>query len=385
MTVWNKSLNFAIESTIRRYVGICRQSHSKGNKTEAFNTDMFSTLKIERFRGIKYARIDNLRKINLFFGKNNCGKSSLLDAVFLIAGLSNPKLPLNVNILRNYRKLDKSDMLLDFYALDASQPISIIAWNDEKRELDISLVESSETKVDLLSDENKIASTDTDNRYGLALKGYINGISCESAIVLSKKSETELEQQINLDRNYKEVLSCRYLTPKYDFYTSIAGLVHVIKNKDEQFILDALRLIEPNLKDMVLSQDEVLVDIGYDKRIPINMMGDGARKVLSMLTTLYECRNGIVLIDEISNGFHYSVMRELWRVIIDAANRNHVQVYATTHDIDSIKGLRDAALLTDENTVACFKLQKTHESELRAYHYSLESVDYSLNQEIEIR
>ena len=92
---------------------------------------MFSTLKIERFRGIKYARIDNLRKINLFFGKNNCGKSSLLDAVFLIAGLSNPKLPLNVNILRNYRKLDKSDMLLDFYALDASQPISIIAWNDE--------------------------------------------------------------------------------------------------------------------------------------------------------------------------------------------------------------------------------------------------------------
>lgn len=87
------------------------------------------------------------------------------------------------------------------------------------------------------------------------------------------------------------------------------------------------------------------MDIGLDKRIPINMMGDGARKILSILTTIYECKNGIVLIDELSNGFHYSVMKGVWRAIISVAKKNNVQIFATTHDLDSIKGLRDAASL----------------------------------------
>ena len=31
---------------------------------------MFNKIKIERFRGIKYASIEGLKQINLFFGKN---------------------------------------------------------------------------------------------------------------------------------------------------------------------------------------------------------------------------------------------------------------------------------------------------------------------------
>lgn len=187
--------------------------------------------------------------------------------------------------------------------------------------------------------------------------------------------------------HYKEKLTCRYLNPKFDFTTSINGLVEVIKNKDEDFIINALRLIEPRIKDFVLSQNEVLVDIGLEKRIPINMMGDGARKILSILTSIYECKNGMVLIDELSNGFHYSVMKGLWRSIISVAQKNNVQIFATTHDLDSIKGLRDAAVSCKEygNSIACFKLQSVKNAELKSYQYSLDSVDYSLTQDIEIR
>lgn len=348
---------------------------------------MFKDVEIQRFRGIKHSRVEGLRRINLFFGKNNCGKSSFLDAVFLISGLSNPKLPLNINLLRNYRRLEALDMALDFYSLDVSHPISIKATNDELRELQISMLETASDKVDLLADDNNIASTDSNARHGLVLHYKTGGETYESSIVLSHSGKNELEQALNLDSRYKEKLTCRYLAPKYDFYTSIEGLVDVIKNKDEQFVVDALRMIEPQLRDFVLSQNEVLVDIGLNQRIPVNMMGDGARKILSILTTLYECKNGIVLIDEISNGFHYSVMKDLWRVVISVAQKNNVQIFATTHDIDSIKGLRDATITNKdtEDAVACFKLQRTVEAELKSYRYSLDSIDYSLNQEIEVR
>lgn len=348
---------------------------------------MFHNIEINRFRGIKYSKIEGLKQINLFFGKNNCGKSSLLDAIFLISGISNPKLPLNVNIIRNYRRLEPSDMKLDFYSLDMSSPIVIKAENDETRELQISVVESSSSKVNLLGEDNNVASTDLDNKYGLVLKYKVDEQAYESSIIMSHSSNNSLEQRIKMPAHYKEKLTCRYLNPKYDFTTSIDGLVDVIKNKDEAFIVNALRLIEPNIKDFVLSQNEVLVDIGLDKRIPINMMGDGARKILSILTSIYECKNGIVLIDELSNGFHYSVMKGVWRAIVSVAKKNNVQIFATTHDLDSIKGLRDAAMSGEEynDSIVCFKLQRTADYELKSYTYSLDSVDYSLTQEIEIR
>ena len=53
---------------------------------------MFEKVIIERFRGIRYACIEDFKQINLFFGKNNCGKSSLLESLFLASGLSNPLL-----------------------------------------------------------------------------------------------------------------------------------------------------------------------------------------------------------------------------------------------------------------------------------------------------
>lgn len=348
---------------------------------------MFHNIEINRLRGIKHSKIEGLKQINLFFGKNNCGKSSLLDAIFLISGISNPKLPLNVNIIRNYRRLEPSDMKLDFYSLDMSSPIVIKAENDETRELQISVVESSSSKVNLLGEDNNVASTDLDNKYGLVLKYKVDEHAYESSIIMSHSSNNSLEQRIKMPAHYKEKLTCRYLNPKFDFTTSIDGLVDVIKNKDEAFIVNALRLIEPNIKDFVLSQNEVLVDIGLDKRIPINMMGDGARKILSILTSIYECKNGIVLIDELSNGFHYSVMKGVWRAIVSVAKKNNVQIFATTHDLDSIKGLRDAAKFGEEydDSIVCFKLQRTADYELKSYTYSLDSVDYSLTQEIEIR
>lgn len=122
---------------------------------------MFKSIEIEHFRGISHAKIDGLKEVNIFFGKNNCGKSSLLDAIFLISGLSNPKLPININLLRNYLRFEPSDLALDFYTLDTSRPIKIKASNDEVRELMISLFESAASRIDLLGNENNISSTDT--------------------------------------------------------------------------------------------------------------------------------------------------------------------------------------------------------------------------------
>ena len=343
---------------------------------------MFKKIEIKRFRGIKDAVIGDFKRVNLFFGRNNCGKSSLLDALFLATGLSNPLLPINVNVMRGYNKTRLKDLELNFYNLDSAQPIHICVENKEKRNIEISLFENNKRDVSFDTNTIDIHSNVIEGEYGLKFNFEINDETFESELRFDLSTTTNT---IDFPKKYVESLRCIYLTPKYDFNTSIQGLENILKNKDEDFIIEGLRFIEPRVKDFIFTEEGIFVDIGIEKRIPINMMGDGVRKIVSLLTVIYDCKDGIVLIDEISNGFHYSVMSNLWNVIIKAAIKNNTQLFITTHDYDSIKGLRDTALNTYDENVATFKLLRTSDDELKALHYSLESVDYSINQEIEIR
>lgn len=340
---------------------------------------MFDKIKIERFRGIKYASIEGFKQINLFFGKNNCGKSSLLESIFLASGLSNPLLPIHVNFMRGYNKSRLHDLKLDFYNLDSTLPIHIRIDNEEKRDLSISLFEQNLNNVSLNADNANIISNRDEEKYGLKFEFQVNDKTFESQL----RFEADVTRV--LPKEYVESLRCTYLSPKYDFNASIQGLKNILQNKDEHFIVEGLQLIEPRVKDFIYTDNEMLVDVGLEKRIPVNMMGDGARKIVSLLTAVYDCKDGALLVDEISNGFHYSVMGNLWKVLIDAAIRNNTQLFITTHDTDSIKGLLDAAIDKYNDLVAAFKLLKTADDELKAYHYSLGSLDYSINQEIEVR
>lgn len=344
---------------------------------------MFTKIEIERFRGIRHASIEGFKQINLFFGKNNCGKSSLLESLFLASGLSNPLLPIRVNVMRGYSKARLNDLKLDFYNLDTSRPIHIRTENEEKRDLDISLFEQSQNNVSINADDNNILSNVQEGKYGLKFDFKVNGRHYESQIRFDSANSTEATSIVS--DQYAESLRCTYLSPKYDFNASIQGLKNILQNKDEHFIVEGLKIIEPRVTDFIFADNEMLVDIGLAKRIPVNMMGDGARKIVSLLTAVYDCKDGALLVDEISNGFHYSVMGSLWKVLINAAVRNNTQLFVTTHDNDSIKGLRNAALNEFDDIVAAFKLLKTSDDELKAYHYSLESLDYSINQEIEVR
>lgn len=344
---------------------------------------MFNKIEIERFRGIKYASIEGFKQINLFFGKNNCGKSSLLESLFLASGLSNPLLPIHVNFMRGYNKSRLNDLKLDFYNLESSQPIHIRVENKEKRDLKIRLFEQNQSNVSLNADNTNILSNVEEGKYGLKFNFKIDEKSFESQLRFDSANSTDVKRIVS--KQYVESLRCTYLSPKYDFNASIQGLKNILQNKDEYFIIDGLKLIEPRVKDFIFTDKEMLVDVGLARRIPVNMMGDGARKIVSLLTAVYDCKDGALLVDEISNGFHYSVMCNLWNVLINAAIRNNTQLFVTTHDVDSIKGLRDAALENYKDIVAAFKLLKTGDDELKAYHYSLESLDYSINQEIEIR
>ena len=90
---------------------------------------MFECLQIRNFRGFNELKIDQLSDINLIAGRNNVGKTSLLEAIFLLAGAGNAQMAVNINIIRGLDTISvpPGEPLWKqlFYDLDMGQSIEI--------------------------------------------------------------------------------------------------------------------------------------------------------------------------------------------------------------------------------------------------------------------
>ena len=72
-------------------------------------------------------------------------------------------------------------------------------------------------------------------------------------------------------------------------------------------------------------------------------MGDGIRRILQLFISMEKARDGFLLIDEFENGLHYSVQTEVWQLLFRLAKQRNIQIFATTHSLDCVKGFQKAS------------------------------------------
>ena len=101
------------------------------------------------------------------------------------------------------------------------------------------------------------------------------------------------------------------------------------------------------------------------------------------------CKNGVVFIDEIDNGMHFSSLSSLWKAIISTSKLLNIQVFATTHNIESLQSvnrvLSESAYADSRADIMCYSLRHLPTDVLKSYEYPYEKFQYVINQEIEIR
>ena len=80
-----------------------------------------------------------------------------------------------------------------------------------------------------------------------------------------------------------------------------------------------------------------------DAPIPLRSLGEGAVRMFGIALALANSKGGLLLIDEVENGLHYSVPSDFWKMVLQVARDNDVQVLATTHSWDVVEGFTEAA------------------------------------------
>jgi hypothetical protein len=143
-------------------------------------------------------------------------------------------------------------------------------------------------------------------------------------------------------------------------FISTAGLVvdeivsmfeEIVLTREEDLVIQALSTIEPTIERLAsVSSDRrrsypgerggiVVKCRNSSQRIPIGSMGDGMWRMLGLALAIVSAENGILLVDEIDTGLHFTVQEKMWKLVDQASRRLNVQVFATTHSRDAYESL----------------------------------------------
>jgi len=125
-------------------------------------------------------------------------------------------------------------------------------------------------------------------------------------------------------------------------------------------------------------------DVGLARLIPVPFLGEGMRRVLAMVLALANAAGGVLLIDEVENGIHHSVMKDVWRVIAQAAEQHGVQVFATTHSYECIQAAHEAFSQREPYDLRLYRLDRAG-SEISVAAYDQDVLEYATEMLHEVR
>ncbi len=118
--------------------------------------------------------------------------------------------------------------------------------------------------------------------------------------------------------------------------------------------------------------------------MPLKSLGDGTVRLYGIALALANCRGGLLLIDEAENGIHHTAQYEIWKLVLQTALANDVQVLATTHSWDCVRGFAHAAAEFEDGDGVLVRLDRDDRG-LRAVDYSEEDLKIAADQGIEVR
>jgi AAA15 family ATPase/GTPase len=313
---------------------------------------MLSSLQIKNFKNIHRLDLNNLATINLLTGKNNTGKTSVLEAIGLLAsGLDLTWLRKIIEdrgyaLVSQEKEIDLSVLEYLFYQNKIStNPEHAIFIGNRQQEKFISINFTNYIIRESESDEGVIKRTKI--RVEDSNSDYLTGLE------VSSPQQTQIISPD--DRSYflRPFRPNYYKIAKTNFQLIQSSLQEEERNswlwdkitltEKEDQVLAILQIIEPKLEKIAFVQEHgqsrrtVSAKIkGQEKRVMLKSMGDGINRILSIALALVNASQGYLLIDEFENGLHYSVQQQLWEIILKVAKRLNIQVFATTHSEDCI-------------------------------------------------
>lgn len=360
---------------------------------------IMKSLLIKNFKNIKGLQLDSLKRVNLIVGKNNVGKSTLLEAISLYLSQGIP--PYLLKLLEHRGEMifrqeetdeERKDHFLSFFngykesykkedyvfiGENYHDPMGVRlnqVYIKERLEKD---EDGNERRIRTRLYEEDLTENDTMLEPGLFVASSMPGLLSYSSLrrIWSPKDS---------------VMPFRYVDARVSDSEQNAVLFDRISlSPDEDYVVEALRIINPCIERITFvtsSNKQIrypIVTLKDDtRRYRLSAMGDGINRILTIILSMLNCKNGVFLLDEFETGLHYSVQEQLWNIVFSLSEKLNIQVFATSHSRDCIEGF---ASQNKNQSGLLIRMENRGETIVPVQYVNKEDILFAIQKDIEIR
>jgi AAA domain, putative AbiEii toxin, Type IV TA system/AAA ATPase domain len=357
---------------------------------------MLQSFTVRGFRCFRQLTMGPFDHINLIAGKNNVGKTAVLEAIHLHGYPLDCTLPFKINQQRGGEELEKFNPDLvrwlffekrasDGLEFKSEDPAGRVRWT-RMWLVDGLTVRERFPEIDKVLQSTFLAAAQEPNLPRLIQRSEING-QARFAVGVPKGSGLSSVGSSESAADGPSVLLESGMARSQE---DVKAFSDMESGKRQDRILPWLRVLEPRLQRLVLlvlaGTPVIHGDLeGLSQLVPMSFMGEGLRRLLSILLAIDKAAGGgTVLVDEIENGLHYSVVKDVWRAIAQAARQADVQVFATTHSYECVQAAHRAITENGPYDLRLLRLERL-DGEVRAAAYNQTTLETSFDMNLEVR
>ncbi len=334
----------------------------------------FSKIYIKSYNKYRDFRLDNFKRINIFAGKNNCGKTTLLEAIYLLCRQNDLNGFMNVSKIRR-----RGGEIFTDYLLDTMMDDVVLSGEFNNSSISVQLkkyIDSDADKSDMYISSFSAYGEIEDWKNEMKLHTY----SRSTPVVNYEKIQ-------HLCRSY-------FSSPYYSRTEDIMLLYsNAIEMKSEgktamSIIMDFIRAFDPSINkiEAVLKNDQPVFivdsDTFPDKTVELSSYGEGLVRIFEVALCIACCRNGVLLIDELETAIHFSMLVRYAEFIQNMAESFNVQIFITTHSKECIDAFASSGC--DLNDISAYRLAEKNNSVEAKYisgsdlKYLVDSIDFDM-------
>jgi hypothetical protein len=364
---------------------------------------LLDSLEVKGYRCFEHLTIEKLGRVNLIVSKNNVGKTALLEALWIYS--TNGVMQALTQVLSSRNEIPlieespsvvvNKDNVWSIKNLFTDRPkvegesleyVNIGSLNENKPNLSIGVMYFGKDEKDEGHFFDRITDVD------IAEPFLCSQVKNNGRNRVTEMFSLEKIRSFPLEEERTPIKSLPIRSDGID-NLGLARLWDGISLTDlESKVSSALKLISPEIEKVGFIGNPQ----GSPERIPIvrlsnsetpialRSLGEGMNRLLGIALALVNCKDGMLLIDEIENGLHYTVLPDVWRLIFKTARELNVQVFATTHSSDCIYAFQKAAEEDKESDGMLIRLVRKNDK-IKAITFDEEEMETVARQQIEVR
>jgi len=319
------------------------------------DSHFLTQIEIEEFKCFKGFKTSGFKRVNLIGGKNNIGKTALLEAI-------------KINLSgTNVNKMNTALWNMKFMR----ENLNNFILKNYVNGLELALLNSTQkyaAKSNIVVNQFTIEA-------GNGVKNYRYRINNEEHLI----NATEL----NLISDRDDKIQCIDNFGWSDEQLSTAYKTVQLRDKESE--LDRyIHEFDDSIDNFKIIGDKPQCRTDGEYR-DITEFGDGLKSFISLICALQAGENGYLFVDEIDNGIHYTQLNRLWEIIFTLSKQTHCQVFASTHSKEMIDSFTRTAKRLEEQDISYTLLVKNKAQEIKTITRDFAMLLNSMEDEREVR